>query len=260
MYIIILSLLFISPKINLSTKLNFTSDYQRILTSYVDNYGRVKYKQLSENEISTLSQIITTMCLNSPKLNPNLFKTNDQKLAFWINLYNVIVLNEVATHYPVKSVQNIRNIWKKKHHLSGLRLSLDEIEHNYIRKFNEPRSHFAIICGAFSCPKLQRFIFNGDELNKQFEKIEADFYKNPVNFQIDDETGQVKVSELFFWYTEDFATKKITSKLTDKDRKSIILAYLMKKTPKNVRLNFKVGKTYDIVKMPWHWQLNEAKL
>jgi len=216
---------------------------------------------LAENEISNLSHVVNRMCLNSPKYKPEYFKSNKKKLAFWINLYNAIVLNEVVTHYPVKSIQNIRNIWKKKHHLAGLKLSLDEIEHDFIRKFNDPRTHFAIICGAYSCPKLQRFVFTGELLDNQLESVEKEFYNNPINFQINVDKAQIKVSELFFWYAEDFSIDtKFSKKMTETEQKTSILKYLKTKTPDHIRNQIILINNLEIIKMPWHWQLNEARL
>ncbi|MCB0280745.1 MAG: DUF547 domain-containing protein [Calditrichaeota bacterium] len=137
---------------------------------------------------------------------------------------------------------------------------MDEIENQYIRSFNEARTHFAIICGAYSCPKLQRFVYRGDQLQDQLKRVETDFYKNPLNFQIDEQEKQVKVSELFFWYTSDFAMgQKVPDDSNDEFRKPLIYQYLKLKSPETIKEKLKKGD-FKLVRMPWHWQLNEASL
>ena len=45
-------------------------------------------------------------------------KTKEEKLSFWINVYNVLAVKVVVDHYPVKSIKDVgslfQSVWKRK--------------------------------------------------------------------------------------------------------------------------------------------------
>ncbi|MCB0280744.1 MAG: hypothetical protein KDD94_14640 [Calditrichaeota bacterium] len=108
----ILSLL-VLVTIQLNSDSQGLNQYRRILETYVDNYGRVNYKALAQKESHQLSDIIRSMNENSPLNKPGAFIQKNDQLAYWMNMYNLIVLREVAIFYPIKSIQNIHDVWKR---------------------------------------------------------------------------------------------------------------------------------------------------
>ena len=44
--------------------------------------------------------------------NPILLKTREQKLAFWVNAYNILAIDLVIENYPVKSIRDIGSWWR----------------------------------------------------------------------------------------------------------------------------------------------------
>ena len=56
--------------------------------------------------------------------------------------------------------------------VGGRRFTLDQIEHEIIRKwFADPRIHAAINCAAVSCPRLLNKAFTPDELDDQLNAV-----------------------------------------------------------------------------------------
>lgn len=129
-----------------------------------------------------------------------------EKLAFYINLYNVLAIKKVLTRYPVKSINTISaTVWKDPAgNLQGKSISLDTLEHKYIRKFGDARIHFAIVCASVSCPDLQREAYTAKKLSSQLERQTKAFLKNSGKGIKQNSPGNYSVSEIFSWFKSDF--------------------------------------------------------
>ena len=162
-------------------------------------------------------------------------KTDQQKKAFWINIYNafyqIIALNNKTSSKKIFNVSNIK--------IGSFQLSLDDIEHGilrqfkskyslgFIRQFNpnsnlkklvvnqlDYRIHFALNCGAKSCPPIS--FYTSSLIDEELNTSTISFLETDVYF---DKTKQVvQMSRLFLWFYADFGKKKGIN--------SIILKYL----------------------------------
>ena len=117
----------------------------------------------------------------------------------------------VAKAYPISSVTEIAPVFGffkiYQFTLGGRRFTLDQIEHEIIRKrFADPRIHAAINCAAVSCPRLLNKAFTPDELDDQLNAVMRDMIRNPMHVQIDRETGVVNLSAIFNWFSSDFTS------------------------------------------------------
>jgi hypothetical protein len=91
--------------------------------------------------------------------NPSSLK-GAEKLAFYINTYNLFAIKLIADHKPKHSIRDIGTwfspVWQKPAAMLNTKtISLDTIEHKILRHMNEPRIHFAIVCASLSCPDLR---------------------------------------------------------------------------------------------------------
>jgi len=139
--------------------------------------------------------------------------SKNEQLAFLINVYNAGTVDLVLTKYPnVKSIKDIGGLfgspWKQEFvSLLGKTRSLDDIEHNLIRgskRYNDPRIHFAVNCASIGCPALQDDAFTGKRLDRQLEQATSKFLADSSRNTLKGST--LKVSPIFKWYKEDFAT------------------------------------------------------
>ena len=96
------------------------------------------------------------------ELDPDKLATRSERLAFWINTYNALVIRGVIDNQPIESVQEIglAGGWSffsnTRFVVGGKPRTLDGIEHGIIRpRFEDPRAHFALECGALGCPALR---------------------------------------------------------------------------------------------------------
>jgi hypothetical protein len=129
------------------------------------------------------------------------------KLSFWINAYNFFTLVDAQSRYPLKSMIDLG--WKKKNHtVNGKKLSLDEIEHKYIRPLGDPKIHFAINCASVGCANLRKKPYNPKRLQFQLRLAVKNTLKNPLHLRpheggINKAKG-VTATKLFEWYESDF--------------------------------------------------------
>ena len=171
------------------------------LKKHVSSAGKVNYTGIKK-DMSTLNAIVKTFEQNFPKKD----WSNNQKLAYWINAYNVYTLKLVAENYPVSSITKITaKPWDKKFiALGGKTYSLGEIENDILRKqFNEPKIHFALNCASQSCPVLLNTAYTANSLSTQLtvqtKKFLADKSKNDFS-----DPKNIQLSKIFDWYKSDF--------------------------------------------------------
>lgn len=220
------------------------SSFDQLLKKYVDNKGMVNYKGMKSEE-GQLNTYIDLLQSNGPN---DSNWTKDERLTYWINAYNAFTIRLILDYYPVESIKDIgskiqipfvNTAWDIKFiKIGGEELSLNNIEHNIIRKnFEEPRIHFALVCAAKSCPKLRNEAFNVDRLDDQLTNQTRSFLANPDKNKISKD--ELELSKLFSWYTGDF-TKNGT-----------LIEYLNQYAP--VQIDRKADKSF----MSYDWSLNE---
>jgi len=73
------------------------SGYARVLERSVTPDGRVRYAALKENP-AELRAFVAQLAAISPENRPELFPTRHAQMAYWINAYNELVLDEVTTN------------------------------------------------------------------------------------------------------------------------------------------------------------------
>lgn len=146
--------------------------------------------------------------------------SRDERLAFWINAYNALVLQTVVDHYPIRrgslvgiafpanSIWQITGAFKEsRHRVAGQRMSLDDIEHRIIRPtFAEPRIHVALVCAARSCPVLRAEPYVATRLDAQLAEQTRRFAADRAHgLRLAADGRGVEVSSIFKWFGEDFA-------------------------------------------------------
>lgn len=139
-----------------------------------------------------------------------------ERLAFWINVYNAYTIELIVRHGERESIRNINKTlglvagkgpWSEPLvRAGGRRLTLDEVEHEIVRKqFREPRIHFALVCAAVSCPPLRAQAYTGARLAAQLDEQTRLFVRHtPAANRVDAAARKVYVSPIFDWYRQDF--------------------------------------------------------
>lgn len=171
-----------------------------LLQQYVSKKGNVNYKGFKTNR-KALTNYIASLGNNMPN---ETWNTQD-RLAYWINAYNAMTIDLILRNYPTKSIKDIDKPWEQRlWKLKNKWYNLDEIEHQILRKMDEPRIHFGIVCASFSCPKLQNEAFTASNLETQLTNATKEFLSDSARNNITEDS--VKLSKIFKWFKKDFET------------------------------------------------------
>ncbi len=185
------------------------SEWDRLLRKYVDRDGMVDYAgwKASESDRAALGQYLAVLGAADPTAETS----KAGRLAFWINAYNALTVHGILDVYPTSSIRNHTarlvgyNIWDDLLLPVGdQKYSLNQIEHEILRKLDEPRIHFAIVCASIGCPRLLDRAYTPAALESQLAENTRDFFSRERNFQVDLQRRRVKVSSILNWFAEDF--------------------------------------------------------
>ena len=148
-------------------------------------------------------------------------------LAFWLNCYNAgtqLLLREHPERYE-SPLRMVRFFLTPAITVGGADLALDRIENGvlrggrskyglgYLPKFLvttfehryrladcDPRIHFALNCGAESCPPIRAY--KPGRIDEQLDIATRSYLDSTVGY--DSEAGTVSVPRVFLWFRGDF--------------------------------------------------------
>ncbi len=187
------------------------STWNDLLARYVDQDGRVNYRdwKASADDVRLLDDYLVRLSSGDPATQA----TREARLAFWINAYNAVTIRGILREYPTTSIRKHTaklwgyNIWKHLQlYVGGRPYSLDQIEHEVLRKMNEPRIHFAIVCASKGCPRLLDQAYVPNLVDQQLETNAKDFFGRRDNFQYDANNHRFLASSILDWFGEDFGS------------------------------------------------------
>ena len=141
---------------------------------------------------------------------PSDFTDADERMAFWINAYNILAIRMVVEHAPLESIRDagslIWPVWRREiARIEGARVTLHQIEHDILRKLGDPRIHAAIVCASTSCPSLAREPYRAEDLARQLDDAVHGFLADPrKGLRIDRSSHTVWLSKIFRWFSVDF--------------------------------------------------------
>lgn len=183
-----------------------------------DGNARIDYGTLESDGSDTLEAALLVMACADPQ---------PGDLAFWINAYNASVLRGVLERRRTDpgfrpDAGGFAFFGERVHHIAGLVVTLDEIEHAVIRgqpdeapahagqleafhaqlwgdETADARIHMALNCAARSCPNLRAGAYTVEAIEEQLAEAARMFLDNPTKG-----AGPDGVSSLFDWFADDF--------------------------------------------------------
>ncbi|MCW8885491.1 MAG: DUF547 domain-containing protein [Motiliproteus sp.] len=198
----------ISPMMAAAAEPDWRS-YNELLNEYVSP-GQAQGVTLNQVNYSALKsdprwQQLLAMLESYPLAS---LESRQEKIAFYINAYNVLAIKTVVDHWPLESIKDVGSwlspVWKRDAGmLGGSPVSLDHIEHGVLRKLDEPGIHFAIVCASLSCPDLRTEAFVAERLEMQLSDQLQQFVANDAKgAQVDG--NRLRISKIFDWFEGDF--------------------------------------------------------
>jgi len=248
----------INPEANILAQNSFNyQTYNNVLKTYVSDRGLVNYQKLQTNR-QKLDQFNQSLA----KVNTATYDSwsEPEKLAFLMNAYNSFTLQSIIDQSPLKkSIRDISGVWKRrKFAIAGLEKTLDNIEHDIIRKeFNEPRIHMALVCAAMSCPILRNEAYTAANLDAQLDDQTIKFINSSQGFRIDREKKIVYLSSIYKWYGQDWIPNYgIDNKFAGNRKEKAVLNFISQYLSSQDRQYLEQGN-YKVSYLNYDWSLNK---
>ena len=149
-----------------------------------------------------------------------------EKISFFINIYNAFVIHAfVVNGAPGNLFKRFRFYNTYTYLIGGLYYSLHDIESGILRSNRKPpfalknpfstgdprlkfivpipdtRIHFALNCGARSCPPIK--IYSHENLDEEL-KIATEAFLEGDGVEVDILKREICLSKIFHWYKNDF--------------------------------------------------------
>ncbi|MEZ4822008.1 MAG: DUF547 domain-containing protein [Ignavibacteria bacterium] len=210
--------------------------------------GKVKYAEV-KNDMA-LEKIKNDL----KNFEPYAISDDTERLAFWINVYNIYTIDLITQYYPLNSILEIEersgtNPWTMEfiEMAGGRKYSLDEIEKEIIiPKYNEPRIHYALVCAAESCPVIIAEAYTPEKLVNQFDTQAGIFLNDKSKNYLDRKDNALYLSMIYKWYGRDFIKKD--SSVVDHVKK-----YINESDREFINLN----DTKQLEYLDYSWKLND---
>lgn len=177
----------------------------------------------------------------------------EAKLAFWINAYNAVTVEGILREYPTSSIRNHTakvfgyNIWDDLLlAVGGQSYSLNQMEHEILRKMGEPRIHFAIVCASIGCPPLRDEAYVADRIDEQLTDNAKRFFADRSKFHADMRSRTISVSPILKWFADDFGADQAAQMRS-------IAPYLPDKASQQVARSGQASVEY----LDYDWSLND---
>ncbi|MHC4087024.1 MAG: DUF547 domain-containing protein [Planctomycetota bacterium] len=214
------------------------------------------------------------------KLNRNEYDSwsKEDKIAFWINAYNLRMLHILIDNYPIESYRwlhllpgwepdsirhidkRIGGIKKQKFYVMDEVFTLPQVEEMFSdNKFNEPRAFFALFYATLSSPPLRNEPYSGDKLYKQLDDQAKKFISSPLGFKIDRKKRRVYLSAILqpAWFGSGFISKYGTNKKFKDQEPAVraVLSFITNHISEQDK-HFLEVESYTIEYITYSWRLN----
>jgi hypothetical protein len=188
----------------------------------LDDDGHVDYAKLGTShtysEMKRVSGLLRA-------IDPTEMIADDTRIAFWLNLYNVLAIHGVLALGIRESVMEVPSFFGVvAYRVGDLVLTLDEIENGVLRRnaphpatgarlFDDddprlalcpshvdPRIHAALVCASTSCPPVS--FYDAAKLDAQLELAALNYVASDV--EVDEGNRVVRIPITFRYYQSDF--------------------------------------------------------
>lgn len=183
------------------------------------------FQAVKENK-TTATEIREKIAQLNPETLSNELNEDEKRLAFWINIYNANI-QYLLKRNPALFEDRGAFFKAKQVTVAGEVLSFDLIEHGVLRRSKsklslgyfgkvnvsnfeklfrvkkvDPRIHYALNCGAKSCPPIS--VYHAEKVNEELDQSCKAYLTE--NHKVNENSLEVPV--LFSWFRADFGGKR----------------------------------------------------
>lgn len=216
-----------------------------ILEKYANkNSGLVDYRMFKRDKESI--QKLDAYVADMMKIDGFALEPIQERKAYWLNLYNSLILKEIIHRYPINMTAEINHFFDDKRYeiaaFKGEKVSLLDLEQKvFVERLNDPRTHLARVNGAMSGPVFLQEAFKGATVDKKLEEITMSFLTDSTKNFYDAHRRIFFVSPLFLWFQEHFGRWEFSNRMFIQKR--------LQGLPANFRMEF----------MGFDWKLNDTR-
>lgn len=210
------------PEIDVAAHLR--SDINRLKGEFYDlERGHVNYAAMRDSE-AYRRYVADTALLGDYDLGT--LATREERLAFWINTYNTLVIHGVIELRIRDSVKEDPHFFTGiGYRIGGMSFCPDDIEHGILRGNQrpphgvfhpfadvdprrahaivppDPRIHFTLVCASSSCPPIN--FYTAGRIDEQLD-VAASGFINGAEVEVLPRESLLSLSPIFKWYGADF--------------------------------------------------------
>ncbi len=240
-----------------------------VLSQFVDDGGNVNYSSLRRKR-SSLITIMSQMETMHPA--HIMAMEQDEKIAFWINTYNLCTLKLIIDNYPIQpkwymllypnnSIMQITSPWTKNFFkIQGLEYSLEEIEKELLLdRFKDPRICFALCNATRGGAFLRKEAYRGDKLNSQLDDQVRRYLSDSKGVRWDKEKKTLLLSNLFNMQQKTFVESSYAQIKRFRQRTPEERAWLnfINEFTEKKEMDFLESSDLKIGFIEYDWALNE---
>lgn len=256
------------------------ADLQRIMNAmkaeaYDLERGRVDYPCLG---LSPTYVEYRQCALRLQSFDPATLSGREERIAFWINLYNALVVDAVIQFGVKRSVNEVPDFfWRAAYAVGRRRYCAFDIENGILRanaphpsipgphfgsrdlrrRYSlerlDPRIHFALVCAARSCPPIA--VYGPEQIDTQLD-LAARAFVNGGGVEINRGSKEVRLSQIFRWYAPDFGARPLA--LGDKrPLLHFIAGYLENENDRECLLH---AQRPEVRFLTYDWSLNHTAI
>lgn len=242
----------------------------KVESDVTDNQGRVDYKNAPKNENWPIFEeaVCELQGVDMGKMDEH------TKLAFGINLYNLMI-KYAFMKVGIGSTTTSRSSFFSgvSMNIGGDIMSFSDLENGVMRGNRKPpysftvpfpkkdprsrlpvenvdcRIHFALNCGATSCPPVKNFTVAAIE--EELRIVALAFVEQDDNCKVVQETHTLFLSKIFDWYGSDFAPSK-------KGLPAKVLMFLRGTKKEVLQAMIASGKPVDVKFSVYDWGTNAS--
>ncbi|MBD3272709.1 MAG: DUF547 domain-containing protein, partial [Elusimicrobia bacterium] len=229
--------------------------------------GRVDYIAMKK---SKKYQHYLSLARQLAMFNPGKLKHDNDKKAFWINIYNILIIHGIIELDIRNSVREVTGYFSRiMYTINGMNFTPDTIEHGILRRnayypgslkkqFSwldtrkkymvsqlDPRIHGALVCASSSCPPIA--FYDAERIDEQLDTAMRSFL-NRKGLVIDYEHSTINLSQVFKWYHKDFGPDQAAVL-------NFIKQYAPRKEQKFLENRL---ETATVSYLPYDWNLNRS--
>ncbi len=232
--------------------------WDSFLKKYVNEAGELDFAA-AKKDPSLLDQYLH-LYSKTPLVTYSL--PREEFLAFWLNIYQAVLVKVILDAYPVKNVLDIPGIFDVTAvEITGEKYSLNQIRNaRLIETFRDEKIHTSLACGTRSCPSFQREAYTGPTVEGQLFQYSRAFVNNAKQNEIVPGRRNIKLSRLFKWYGKDF---KLDFGQVENDRgwneeDFAVVSFVANYLDDTEKKDFLEQGNYKIKYFPFNWALADA--